>query len=159
MLIDPLGASQHAGNIRAQLQVIPADGLAVKHRVVGDDFNDLDPRHLQPPGYIVNDFVAEEPDFVLSKKQQRDHRRPLERVAGNNLVKLFLEHVGNHRLVIPEAVASWPARSRGQPQAFGDGVPLSSPGQTSTVYFSEDDVDRPDTRYDIRNKPALDHPG
>jgi hypothetical protein len=81
VLQDAVAAAEHAGDVRADLQVIFAGGFASQHGVVGQRLGHLQDVQIEPPRDFFDQRIAEVAKLILGKQQHRHQRRALARVA------------------------------------------------------------------------------
>ena len=76
-----VAAAQHAGNIRADLNVVAAFGLAAEHRVIRESLGDFDQIQADALGDFFEHFVAQKSELILRVQHHGNQRRALDGVA------------------------------------------------------------------------------
>ena len=86
-----VAATQHAGNVGADLNVIASDGLAAQHGVIRQSFGDLSHVQVQAQGDIREQLIAEEAEIILRVHHHGDQRGTLHGVASEQSCEFFFQ--------------------------------------------------------------------
>ena len=86
-----LPAPEHAGDVRADLEVIRPDGGAVIEGIERHDLMDMGGRHVQERGDPFLGLQRHGPEMLLDRMEHRQHRRLLARILRKNLFGLASE--------------------------------------------------------------------
>ena len=84
-------SAQQAGDVRADLEMIPSGRFLAQHGGIGNHALDLEDRQVEPPGNLRNDLWVQEPALVLSKEQHGHQRGTLEGIVPQELLELCFE--------------------------------------------------------------------
>src|SRR5690606_35890111 len=105
-------ATQHAGDVGAHRDVMPAGGAGLKHRIKGGDLIHLDGRHAEILGHRVHGLTGQiTAVLMLYGMQCGNHRRAL--AIGRNLrhpmidflAHMLAEHLAGIALHVAAALA------------------------------------------------------
>src|SRR6185437_886468 len=103
-----VSATQHAGNVRAHLNVILPGRFAAQHRVIRQRLGHLRHVQIEAARDFFEQFVTQPTELILPVKHHGNQRRALHGIAAHELIELCFELWRQLHIVLALA-NEWPS--------------------------------------------------